>query len=97
MPRQRQPKKTQVSFRIPIETLAAVRAEAKEDGKPMSEILRSIWDLRCRIKKLAPNQRLAIVSTLPINGTNENGETKTRTKITEYITLRGMPNSNGRS
>lgn len=93
MPRQRQPSKTQVTFRIPIETLNAVRAEANAEGETMSEVLRSIWDLRCRIKRLAPNQRLAIVDTVPI--VMSNGHERNHNKVIEYISLKGL--KNGRS
>lgn len=57
----RKPSKTQVCFRIPIETLDAVRVEANNTGKPMSEVLRSLWKLRCKVKALDSNQRLAVV------------------------------------
>lgn len=93
MPRQRQVSKTQVCFRIPIETLAAVRDEANDTGQPMSEILRSVWDLRCRMKALLPHQRLAIVEV----GANKNGQASRRARVIEFVDLKkAAGNSNGR-
>ncbi len=53
--------KKQISLRVPIETLDAAQAEADERGIPQSEILRALWELRCRLKALPHGQRLAIV------------------------------------
>lgn len=63
MPKLKGPSKAHVSLRLPIETLDACRAEAEEDGVPMSEVLRSLWDLRVRMHHLPDHQRVAIIDT----------------------------------
>lgn len=86
----RQASKTQVSLRIPIETLAQVRAEAREEGETMSEVLRKVWILRCRMGELLPHQRIAIV------------DTKNDNTVVEFIDVRKSkakrkgPSKNGR-
>ncbi len=57
----RQITKKQITLRIPIETLEAAKAEAVERGIPQSEVLRSLWELRARLRSLPDGQRLAII------------------------------------
>lgn len=76
--------KTQVCFRIPIDTLDAVREEANKRGMPMAEVLRSVWELRCWLKKLQPNQRFAIVEVK----TTPKGQINRQVRVIEFVDIK---------
>ncbi len=84
MPKQKQATKVQICLRVPPETLAAAREEATLRGKPMSEVFRSVWELRYWIRKLKPNQRFAIVEVQP----KLNGQINKRVRVVEFVDLK---------